>query len=56
MALPTATYEALENISHDNLSYKIGDTLELEEPHARKLLELGAIRRATIILTKTKEV
>ncbi|MBN3949356.1 MAG: hypothetical protein HWQ38_24000 [Nostoc sp. NMS7] len=57
MALPTATYEAIERINHNNQPYEIGDTLELDERQAKELLELGAVKRATIILTpiKTKE-
>jgi hypothetical protein len=57
MALPTATYEAIERINHNNQPYEIGDILELDENQAKELLELGVIKRATIALTpvKTKE-
>jgi hypothetical protein len=46
----TATYEVIKRINHNNQPYEIGDTLELEESQAKELLELGAIKRATIIL------
>ncbi|MHC5939243.1 DUF7210 family protein [Nostoc sp.] len=54
MALPTATYEAIERINHNNQPYEIGDILELEEAQAKELLELGAIKRAIITLKEVK--
>ncbi|MEH1789658.1 MAG: hypothetical protein V7L23_29910 [Nostoc sp.] len=57
MALPIATYEAVERINHNNQPYEIADILELDENQAKELLKRGVIKRATIALTpaKTKE-
>lgn len=40
---PTKTFTAMTPINHDGTSYVEGDEIELTEPQAKQLFELGAV-------------